>query len=81
MGVVCHEAQEERHDLEETAVFKVCLATVCASSVRGSQREEAEALASLPSHYWVVILIAAAAIRQSVSIFVLTLSLRRKHIL
>lgn len=39
-----------------------------------------EALASLPSHYWVVILI-TAAIRQSVSILVLTLSLRRKHIL
>lgn len=40
MGVVCHEAQEVHRDLEETAVFKVCLATVCAASVRGSQREE-----------------------------------------
>lgn len=40
VGVVCHGAQEVHRDLEETAVFKVCLASVCAASVRGSQREE-----------------------------------------
>lgn len=37
MGVVCREAQEERHDLDETAVFKVCLASVRAASVSGGR--------------------------------------------
>lgn len=40
MGVVCREAQEERHDLDETAVFKVCLARVCAASVSGGGGRE-----------------------------------------
>lgn len=51
MGVVCREAQEECHDLDETAVFKVCLASVCAASVsRGGRAESGRKLRAL-SHW------------------------------